>query len=112
MEIKIKAWNSVDRVMVPFATLCAQPKLLADIIRGKLKYYIPLMHTGMKDKNGVEIYENDIALEMYSDGVSTKTHVVKFDVQRGGYIPFIYISSRDSQFKIIGNIHQNPELMK
>lgn len=66
-----------------------------------------MQYTGLKDKNGKEIYEGDIVREFeYVDGIGWEyeegINEVKFF--NGGF-------SFNRQCEIIGNIYENPELL-
>ena len=65
-----------------------------------------MQYTGLKDKNGVEIYEGDV-LE-YKNGNKTAVYWNPVDVS---YVP---LAAEDWRYKseVIGNIYQNPELIK
>ena len=63
-----------------------------------------MQYTGLKDKNGKEIYEGDI-LEVY--GGECINYLVE-----SLYSIFYDRINTELEYEIIGNIHENPELLK
>ena len=63
--------------------------------------------TGLLDKNGKRIFEGDVVALR-----TGRAHIVKFEdgsfILTGTAIPIRYVN----KFGIIGNIHDNPELME
>lgn len=72
-------------------------------------------HTGLLDKNGREIYEGDIVRD--SEG---RISYVKWLIQRCGFVLVYERFDKDitgsygkiEHLEVIGNIHDNPELIK
>lgn len=133
--IKFRAWSKLasrmyivnglyfDRGMVQYANNNNAIRFI------NLENVILMQSTGLKDKNGKEIFEGDIVKR---DGVK-RPEVVRFgewtDVDSLGYkeqyIGFYFESEHEGQewlhsvqpqfnhlYKVIGNIYENPELLE
>lgn len=79
--------------------------------------YKPMQYTGLKDKNGKEIYEGDILIMeggmcvVFWDACSFNCKVIKNSAQMiNNYFPSWYMFT-DFEMKIAGNIYENPELL-
>lgn len=73
-----------------------------------------MQYTGLTDKNGVEIYEGDIIKNPAGaigvvKWVTARFEVVYTDSQLGKINWQLYSSGA---LEVIGNIHENPELLK
>ena len=127
-EIKYKSWDTKDKVIRDVVGMSLYHESLSvDIEFGKylqddIKRFELMQYAGLKDKNGVEIYEGDIL----STDLSRPYLIVEF---RNG--AFMYQCHHDGQnyydfmepanerlkfntkyHEVIGNIYENPELLE
>lgn len=75
-----------------------------------------MQSTGLKDKNGKEIFEGDIVRVLDS------TYTVFYDNERGSYrlkphddrwnVDYMSNFSHGGNFEVVGNIYENPELLE
>ena len=76
--------------------------------------------TGLKDKNGKLIYEEDIVKVIIQPNIIENVSVVKWDNKSARFLRTASIASKnnlvsfwwDCSTEIIGNIYENPELLK
>ena len=124
-EIKFRVWDPAGQQMCPVIVadfqdnqskvFCRLPKSGAqEIFSADLMQYI-----GVKDKNGVEIYEGDIIRG--HTGRYQVDCVVRWSIGNCGFIAEPTIMERTylclnpgstKSYEVIGNIHENPELAK
>ena len=119
-ELKFRAWTM--GVMLysgkDFSTVPVNNQPLATKDGGMATNLELMQYTGLKDKNGNDVYESDIIKwEQQADvyGTDTEQAVVKFT--NGCFTPIGYdgndeFYSRDiPTCEVIGNIYENPELL-
>ena len=126
MKPKFRAWTEVGEVMYydvyPFkddTLLLSYDEIAFDEVPAS--DFILMQSTGLKDKNGKEIYEGDIV--KYEAGCNTVTEEVAYDKNFAGFgvrdadidIIFTFLQLADVvdliSLEVVGNIYQNPELL-
>ena len=113
--LKFRTWHPKSGMSYPFT--------IDDIIEAACckhypkyprKEYITMQYTGLKDKNGVEIYEGDVV--EWSDGkllseVYWDQADVAFSLRWNGESWFLNDDSMLCGMEVVGNIYENHELV-
>jgi uncharacterized phage protein (TIGR01671 family) len=124
-EIKFRAWDKREKLMLSWEHLCDEDKsllndgvceCLADYFNCAFSNIEPLMqYTGLHDKNGKEIYEGDIVCP--DKNIQNEKTVGKVVWHSYGAACY-YVEYKDGtgwrdfiDMEVIGNIYENPELL-
>ena len=111
-EIKFRIWDNDNNLMdyLDFSDIEKSVQTLNSIndyfSTSYFKDVPPMQYTGLKDKNGKEIYEWDI--------VETKSGIGYVEFYMDSWMVRLDNATRTVMFsieKIIGNIYENPELL-
>ena len=122
-EIKFRAWDNVQEVMLPVENIDFRNDLITlneddNSLTDTFKMITLMQYTGMKDKNGKEIYEGDIvgslrmrAEVIFEDGSFKFKWLDKITKRVRRYNEPMF-KNTNIVFSVVGNIFENPELLK
>lgn len=125
-EIKFRAWDELNEHMVSYDRYGEAE----DFWMMTRKNEWPVMqYIGLKDKNEKEIYEGDILRQPHNSDFKFLYHLIEWSnknctwrarhrrdsssdaVGEGSCLLFVYLANT-LELEVIGNIYENPELLK
>ena len=112
-EIKFRGWDVGFKEMESWESLLTSD-VLPEVLQGLFPNLKLMQHTGLEDKNGVEIYEGDIVISQDGTGGLVYKHIVEWNEF---YKRFEPMGKDEAHFnrescEVVGNIYENPELLK
>ena len=118
-KIKIRAWDKQTKTMITSSKLC---HLEGDMDRENDRF-IFMLYINWKDMYGVEMYEDDVCRLLYDDKIQG-IGIIQYDNIMLAFTcnkidskfpfedyPVGSLLQAGYAFEVIGNIHQNPELV-
>ncbi len=110
-EIKFKCWDNLKMHYHPIITFFQYGWNVCDVAKGDA---ILLQYTGLKDKNGKDIYEGDVFKYVLDDGFGDVTEYTEEVIFNQGSFDLdnCPLGAFCSDGEVIGNIYENPELLK
>ncbi|GIP02082.1 hypothetical protein J28TS4_04890 [Paenibacillus lautus] len=127
-EIQFRAWDTVQEKMLPVETINFREDLITldegdNSVSDSNEMFILMQYTGLKDRNGKEIYEGDIVKvkiqggysDHYCDNEHTKT--VIYNNEAACWKPFDRCrmwrdGSNLTAVEVIGSVYDNPDLLE
>ena len=122
-KIKFRAWDKENEKMMKVSSLHLENKEISVKENGTFHLFRMqdlMQYTGLKDKNGKEIYEGDIVLIKLDETSTWHKTVVGFKkgafianlIDKEDYVYIFHHGFTGDDFEIIGNVYENKNLLE
>lgn len=133
-EIKFRAWDKTNSKMLIDSNLWIhiypQKNISEDSVANLPDYHTSetpceigydartdlevMQFTGLLDKNGKELYEGDIVKCIITSGnrKEPENYIINVEYEDGAFVARYYLGQIHKEIEIIGNIYENPDLIK
>lgn len=116
-EIKFRAWDVAEKMMCHSIDDCNLEMVLKGVISHDGETFTEahyMQFTGLRDKNGVEIYEGDVVKHKEWGYLYGKESIVEYS--EGGFYPFADTEDNapypePNESEVIGNIYEHGDLL-
>ena len=120
-NIKFRVWDKEEKIILKHEdikyinfcdkSICLRCGGFLDISDNP---YVLMQYTGIKDKNGKEIYEGDIVKNYRHNTVTEciyNDHYISFSF-KDDLNEYFYFAIDSKHLEVIGNIYENPKLLE
>ena len=118
-KIKFRAYHKERKEMFEIASIDFEEKKAAlsngiiKLLNVDFKQFEMLQYTGLKDKNGKEIYEGDIIICKYGPEITMEVKWIDEGFRTlGKYNVDNYVGYVKNSAEVIGNIYENHKLLE